>query len=375
MPQSDEDAIRDLEHQLQCRVGRARSRRLGGLARRRCAVHHRQRRLDHERDGFRDLMARLHGTNGPFRTSTRKTPEMQVTFLAPDIAILHSRFWIDGEVHARRAQPAVARERRHPRRAQDRRPLAHRRDAEHRCPQGPAALSGATTGGTIVLFSLTMSPAVSAPALFGAPPPSFRRPVREKCWENSGTAKTCRENGWRRGVAALMLMTACNHNNGVGDGEKSESGKQVQESRKEKGWREEDKADRQDRKEDCKENGKKDSEEGCKTRQSAGREESQRRDAKPQGRATQKGRPENSRATNDPADEGRAQTDCAQKARTDCGPGARSKATAGCPHERAAPATREPDAPDRQRIQGRGRYAGGCRTAASPPRSGSQQRH
>lgn len=50
------------------------------------------------RDGFRDLMARLHGTNGPFRTSTRKTPETQVTFLAPDIAILHSRFLIDGEV-------------------------------------------------------------------------------------------------------------------------------------------------------------------------------------------------------------------------------------------------------------------------------------
>ena len=50
------------------------------------------------RDGFRDLMARLHGASGPFRASTRRTPEMRVTFLAPDIAILHSRFWIDGEV-------------------------------------------------------------------------------------------------------------------------------------------------------------------------------------------------------------------------------------------------------------------------------------
>jgi uncharacterized protein (TIGR02246 family) len=50
------------------------------------------------RDGFRDLMARLHGSTGPFRTSIRRTPEMKVTFLAPDIAILHSRFWIDGEV-------------------------------------------------------------------------------------------------------------------------------------------------------------------------------------------------------------------------------------------------------------------------------------
>ncbi len=43
-------------------------------------------------------MARLHGADGPYRASTRRTPEMQVRFLAPDIAILHSRFWIDGEV-------------------------------------------------------------------------------------------------------------------------------------------------------------------------------------------------------------------------------------------------------------------------------------
>ena len=50
------------------------------------------------RQGFRDLMARLHGADGPYRASTRKTPQMQVRFLSPDIAMLHSRFWIDGEV-------------------------------------------------------------------------------------------------------------------------------------------------------------------------------------------------------------------------------------------------------------------------------------
>jgi len=50
------------------------------------------------RAGFRDLMARLHGPSGPFRASTRKSPEMQVRFLTPEIAILHTRFWIDGEV-------------------------------------------------------------------------------------------------------------------------------------------------------------------------------------------------------------------------------------------------------------------------------------
>src|SRR6188472_3547752 len=38
------------------------------------------------RDGFRDLMRRLHGANGPFRSSTRETPEM------------HSRFHIYGDV-------------------------------------------------------------------------------------------------------------------------------------------------------------------------------------------------------------------------------------------------------------------------------------
>jgi uncharacterized protein (TIGR02246 family) len=49
------------------------------------------------RDGFRDLMARLHGATGPFRSSARRTPELHITFLAPDIAIMHSRFWISGE--------------------------------------------------------------------------------------------------------------------------------------------------------------------------------------------------------------------------------------------------------------------------------------
>jgi uncharacterized protein (TIGR02246 family) len=50
------------------------------------------------REGFRDLMARLHGPNGAFRSSTRRSPEIKVTFLTPDIAILHTRFWIKGEV-------------------------------------------------------------------------------------------------------------------------------------------------------------------------------------------------------------------------------------------------------------------------------------
>ena len=59
------------------------------------------------RQGFRDLMQRLHGPSGPYRSSTRKSPEIKVTFLSPDIAILHTRFWIDGEVlHDAISQPS-----------------------------------------------------------------------------------------------------------------------------------------------------------------------------------------------------------------------------------------------------------------------------
>jgi uncharacterized protein (TIGR02246 family) len=50
------------------------------------------------RDGFRDLMRRLHGPDGPFRASTRETPEMHVRFLAPDVAVMHTRFHIYGDV-------------------------------------------------------------------------------------------------------------------------------------------------------------------------------------------------------------------------------------------------------------------------------------
>jgi uncharacterized protein (TIGR02246 family) len=50
------------------------------------------------RDGFRDLMRRLHGPDGPFRASTRETPEMHVRFLGPDVAVMHTRFHIYGDV-------------------------------------------------------------------------------------------------------------------------------------------------------------------------------------------------------------------------------------------------------------------------------------
>ena len=45
-----------------------------------------------------DLMQRLHGATGPFRSSTRDTPEMHVRLLAPDVAMVHSRFHIHGDI-------------------------------------------------------------------------------------------------------------------------------------------------------------------------------------------------------------------------------------------------------------------------------------
>jgi uncharacterized protein (TIGR02246 family) len=44
------------------------------------------------------LMGRLHGANGPFRTSTRDTPIMHVRVLAPEVAMMHSEFHIYGDV-------------------------------------------------------------------------------------------------------------------------------------------------------------------------------------------------------------------------------------------------------------------------------------
>ena len=46
-----------------------------------------------------------------------------------------------GRGDARCTEPGGPRERRHSRAAQDRRPMAHRRDAEHRCPARPQALA------------------------------------------------------------------------------------------------------------------------------------------------------------------------------------------------------------------------------------------
>ena len=98
MNRADEDAIRELENQFNAAWDRHDPEALAESLADDAQFITVNGAWTTTRNGFRDLMARLHGATGPFRTSTRRTPEMNVTFLAPDIAILHSRFWIDGEV-------------------------------------------------------------------------------------------------------------------------------------------------------------------------------------------------------------------------------------------------------------------------------------
>ena len=98
MSQSDEDQIRDLENRFNAAwdahdpeglseslVDDAQFITVNGA-------------WTKSRAGFRALMARLHGPTGPYHSSTRRSPQMQVTFLAPEVALLHTRLWIKGEV-------------------------------------------------------------------------------------------------------------------------------------------------------------------------------------------------------------------------------------------------------------------------------------
>jgi uncharacterized protein (TIGR02246 family) len=98
MSQSDEDAIRDVEHRFNAAWNAHDPERIAESLVDDAQFITVNGAWTTSREGFRDLMQRLHGATGPFRLSTRRSPEMQVRFLAPDIAILHTRFWINGEV-------------------------------------------------------------------------------------------------------------------------------------------------------------------------------------------------------------------------------------------------------------------------------------
>jgi ketosteroid isomerase-like protein len=60
------------------------------------------------RADFLSQMQRLHAAGGPFRSSSRQTLEMHVRILAPDVAMVHSRFRVSGDVEE--DGKAVARE-------------------------------------------------------------------------------------------------------------------------------------------------------------------------------------------------------------------------------------------------------------------------
>ena len=47
---------------------------------------------------FDGLVRRLHGVTGPLRESMRETLETDIRFLAPDVAMVHSRFRISGDI-------------------------------------------------------------------------------------------------------------------------------------------------------------------------------------------------------------------------------------------------------------------------------------
>jgi uncharacterized protein (TIGR02246 family) len=96
MSKADEDAIREIEHRFNAAWDRHDPDGMAEALADDAQFITVNGAWTTTRTGFRDLMQRLH--TGPFRSSTRKTPEMHVQFLTPDIAIMHSRFWIDGEV-------------------------------------------------------------------------------------------------------------------------------------------------------------------------------------------------------------------------------------------------------------------------------------
>lgn len=104
---SDEQAIKDIEHRfnrgwnvhrseemIESLVADAQFVTVNGLWVR-------------DRAAFKDLLERLHG--GPLKNTSRETLEMQIRFLSPSIAVVHSRFRITGDVNDE-GQPIPPRE-------------------------------------------------------------------------------------------------------------------------------------------------------------------------------------------------------------------------------------------------------------------------
>jgi uncharacterized protein (TIGR02246 family) len=107
MSQSDEDLIRELEHRFNAGWNAHDPDAIAESLADDAQFITVNGAWTTSRQGFRDLMQRLHGPNGPYGASMRRSPEIHVRFLTPEIAILHTRFWIDGEVqHDALSQPS-----------------------------------------------------------------------------------------------------------------------------------------------------------------------------------------------------------------------------------------------------------------------------
>ena len=94
MSQADEDAIREIENQFNVAWNRHDPDAIAASLADDAQFITVNGAWTTSRQGFRDLMQRLHGPSGPYRASARRSPEVKVTFVTPDVAILHTRFWI-----------------------------------------------------------------------------------------------------------------------------------------------------------------------------------------------------------------------------------------------------------------------------------------
>ena len=91
---------------------------------------------------FDGLVRRLHGATGPLRESMRETLETDIRFLAPDVAMVHSRFRISGDI-GDGGKPESRDGSWHQGGTQAGRPLVHGRRAEHGCPPPQNMTGGA----------------------------------------------------------------------------------------------------------------------------------------------------------------------------------------------------------------------------------------
>jgi uncharacterized protein (TIGR02246 family) len=98
MSQADEDVIREIEDRFNAAWDRHDADGMVDSLTEDAVVITVNGSWSNSREEFRDLMRRLHGSGGPFRDSTRKTPEKHVRMLGPDAAVLHYRFWIDNDI-------------------------------------------------------------------------------------------------------------------------------------------------------------------------------------------------------------------------------------------------------------------------------------